>query len=173
MSLGLTLSYDDLGVRAAMDRVADVAAGGRAAKRQLMSQIGGVVEASTLERFELGSDPDGNPWVPSYRARLKGGLTLVDKGRLRQSIHAEVDAAGEAVEIGTADRRAAAHQFGATITAKGSGGLSFRLADGGFRRARQVTLPARPFIGLSAGDRLEIRAITTRAVAGALDGGAA
>ena len=52
----------------------------------LMSQIGAYGEESTVHRFETQRGPDGDRWEPSLRAKQTGGQTLVDSGRLRQSI---------------------------------------------------------------------------------------
>ena len=71
------------------------------------------LEATTVERFDTNVGPDGQAWEPSFRATIVGGKTLVDKGHLRDSIHSLAE--DDAVEIGSADPRAAVHQFGATI----------------------------------------------------------
>lgn len=165
---GLTLTYDDLGVRRAMDGLLDL---GRIQRIQLMRDIGAQLEATTVDRFYSGVGPDGESWEPSFRARVKGGKTLVDSGLLRDSIHYVAD--DDAVEIGSADGRSAIHQFGGTITAKTGSGLHFALADGSFHRPQSVTIPARPFVGLSAEDGRLVETIAEQALARALAGGAA
>lgn len=163
MSLNLTLTYDDLGVRAAADGLRDMGANLRT---ELFVPIGAALESTTIERFDTGVSPDGEAWVPSLRAKLTGGKTLQDKGHLRDSFHYEAE--DGAVEIGSAHISAAAHQFGATIT--GPNGLAFKLADGGFRKMASVTLPARPMVGLSVEDGAIVidlgEAALARAVAG-------
>lgn len=47
---------------------------------------------------------------------------------------------------------AAVHRFGAVIRPKTAEAVRFRLASG-LVRARSVTIPARPYLGLSAEDR--------------------
>lgn len=121
-------------------------------RRAPLEAIGGAWESSTKARFQTGRAPDGTPWRPSLRAK-QGGKTLVLSTRLRESIVHKVD--GDTVEVGTNVAYAAAHQFGATIRPKKSGGLlRFRLPNGAFVSAKQVTLPARPFIGIEANDYL-------------------
>ncbi|UZX16555.1 phage virion morphogenesis protein [Thermus sp. PS18] len=105
------------------------------------------------DRFRTATDPHGRPWVPSLRARLEGGQTLSDTGRLRRSFH--VTRIGpDGFTIGTNVIYAAPHQFGAVIRPRRAKYLRFRLAGGrGVRkggRGRWVTtdrveLPARPF----------------------------
>jgi phage virion morphogenesis protein len=138
----------------------------------LMRSIGAQLRQHVDERFEDERGPQGLPWPKSLRARLEKGQTLSMTGRLRQSI--TFRASRSAVEIGTNVQYAAVHQFGATIRAKTQKGLRFRLPGGlGWRRARQVTIPARPFLGLDAQDRAEIGHIIRRHLARAALGGGA
>lgn len=164
MSLGLTLTYDDLGIQRA---AAGLAALGGDLQGEVLAPIGALLESTTLERFDTNIGPDGQAWVPSLRARLASGKTLVDKGHLRDSVHYELD--GDAVEIGSAYISAGVHQFGATITAKGGGPLKFKLADGSFRSVASVTIPARPFVGLSAEDADLVIGVAGDAISRAFD----
>lgn len=121
----------------------------------LMERFGIVLETSTIERFDNERAPDGTPWLPSLRAKATGGKTLTDTARLKQSVR--FIASPDQVEIGTNVIYARVHQEGATIRAKGDGRLKFRLAGGlGFRSPRQVVIPARPFLGVSADDQEEL-----------------
>ena len=162
----LNLTVDDLGVRAAAQGLRDLGADLRG---ELMVPIGMALESSTLERFETGTAPDGQPWALSYRAKITGGLTLVDSGSYRDSYHHVAEDA--AVEIGSADIRAPALNFGAVIQAKGDA-LTFRLADGGWRSAKSVTIPARPVVGLSAEDGVTVVALGEAALSRAVGGAA-
>lgn len=122
--------------------------------RPALEDIGMELESSTVGRFETNIAPDGTPWKPSLRAQTKGGVTLVEEGHLRDSVHYRVDGT-DAVEIGAggiAAAYAAAHQVGATIEAHGPGGLTFQLATGEWIHRQRVTLPARPYLGISADD---------------------
>jgi hypothetical protein len=60
---------------------------------------------------------------------------------------------GTGVIIGANRQYAATHQFGATIRAKNKKALTVPIADGSLRLLKQVTIPARPFLGLSEGDK--------------------
>jgi phage virion morphogenesis protein len=139
---GAQLRIDDREVRALLARL------GAAADdlAPAMKRVGAAIEADTGRRFEEGAGPGGTRWPPSLRATLQGGRTLVDRGRLSDSITYEAGA--RSVRVGTNVIYAAIHQFGGTIRAKGGGRLGFRLADGGFRSPSRVSIPARPFLGI-------------------------
>jgi len=105
----------------------------------LMDDIGAMLVASTQDRFEKGVDPEGKTWKVSGRvAKAQGNAqTLVDSGLLLSSVHHEPHP--DSVEVGTNMIYAAIHQNG------GQAG-----------RGRAVTIPARPFLGLSTDDKTEI-----------------
>lgn len=105
----------------------------------VMRSIGEVVINQTDEAFEQGASPAGKPWKPSARVKEKGGQTLVDSARLRNSITSEPTS--KQVEIGTSVVYAAIHQLGGVIRPKTKKALAF----GGIVR-RSVTMPARPFL---------------------------
>lgn len=113
---------------------------------ELTAAIGEQLVSSAIERFEDGKGPEGEAWKPSRRAEAKGGQTLLDKGRLRSSIVYE--ATPQRVVVGTNVVYAAIHQFG------GQAG-----------RGRKVSIPARPYLGISEEDIAEIRATMTDFVA--------
>lgn len=128
-------------------------------RRGINSTLAEAVRESTLERFRQSKGPDGRRWEPSQRALLEGGKTLVKTAQLRNSIHAKADASGFAV--GTNVEHAATHQFGEpgrTIRARTKKALRFQ-AGGRWISKKQVrvTIPARPFLGLSEEDEREIR----------------
>lgn len=109
----------------------------------LMQAIGEALVVSTLERFEDGKCPDGQSWKPSKRAVAEGGLTLVDKGRLKKSFGEDApgfEATRTHVVVGTNVEYAGIHQFG------GEAG-----------RNHAVFLDPRPFLGISEEDRQEIQ----------------
>ncbi|MEW5727724.1 MAG: phage virion morphogenesis protein [Pseudomonadota bacterium] len=128
----------------------------------LTEEIGNLLQVSTRDRFETQTDPEGRRWQmlsaetvlaraggrrkvytakgglrkPAAR-KIAGMLTLVVEGILRDSI---THVAGpDFVEVGSNDQRARIHQFG------GQAG-----------RGRKVTIPARPYLGLSADDEAAI-----------------
>ncbi len=117
--------------------------------------FGGYLESSTLERFESETAPDGSRWSKSLRAEAEGGQTLNKDGGLKASIHAEP--ANGSVRWGSNKIYARMMNDGGVIRAKGGGKLKFNLPGGlGFRSVDQVTIPARPFLGINAEDEAEL-----------------
>lgn len=86
-----------------------------------------------------------------------GNRTLIGESRnLWQKITFEASPTG--VRVGTDVLYAAVHQFGATIKPKKGDRLFFTV--GGRKvAAKQVRIPARPFLGLSKSDEAEITQI--------------
>ncbi|NQV83917.1 MAG: phage virion morphogenesis protein [Rhodospirillales bacterium] len=138
----------------------DISIEDRAARRELdgverrardlspaMDEIGSMLVASTLNRFETGTGPDGIAWLPSQRVLKQGGQTLVDSARLRDSQHHVFGA--DFVEVGSNVLYAAIHQLGGRA---GRGGAA--------------NIPARPFLGIDAGDEAEIINILTAHIGG-------
>lgn len=124
----------------------------------LMDQIGNAMEVTTHERFESESDPDGNPWKQSIRARTEGGKTLTKDGHLDNSITHSFTA--DSAEIGSNLIYAGIHQQGGRISGK-SGNLRFQLPGAlGFRSVESVLIPARPFLGLGGDDEMTIGELT-------------
>lgn len=158
---GVKLTLDTPGLKDVERRLAGV---WRQIKHpiQLMKVVGAVLESSTRTRFRTGLDPEGRPWKPSIRAKLKGGHTLFEHGRLRDSI--THDAGADRAEVGSNLIYAAIHQVGGVIRAKGGGYLKFRIPGVGWRQVRQVTIPARPYLGVSERDRVELASQVERYV---------
>jgi len=151
--------------------------------------IGRSMVVSTQQRMQAQHGPDGKPWPALSAATLlaraggrrkafrKDGQTLrkpaarimatakalLASGLLRASLTSNADGGG--VEVGTNRIYAAVQQFGAEIHAKDGGLLVF---GNGTMFARKVTIPARPFLGVDAGDE----AMILSALAGHLDPGA-
>ena len=124
----------------------------------LLEEIGETAKTQTMRRFEKGVGPDGQRWPISLRAKEEGGQTLVDTGRLRDSITYAVFMDKGGVEVGTNTVYAAIHQEGGTITAKSSRGLRFQVG-GRWVNKQSVTITARPFIGLSPEDEDDLIAV--------------
>ena len=147
------LTVDDRKVQAVLARLARR---GRDL-RQPLDHVGSYLEDSARQRFRSGRGPGGIPWLRSGRAIEQGGRTLVDTGRLRDSMTHK--ASDREVEVGTNVIYARIHQLGGVIRAKSAPYLMFRLSSGSFVRTKQVTIPARPFLGVDAEDGSEILAI--------------
>ncbi|MBK8157985.1 MAG: phage virion morphogenesis protein [Rhodospirillaceae bacterium] len=146
MSAVLSFRLDDIAAKAELARLEHVAAD----PQPIMDAIGAGLVTSTQMRFEQEQGPDGNPWPRSIRAIAEGGSTLRKSARLYQSITHRATASQ--VEVGTNVIYAAVHQFGAKIVAKAAKGLRFKIGDMWVTK-RSVTIPARPFLGIGAGDR--------------------
>jgi phage virion morphogenesis protein len=129
----------------------------------LMASIGNALVSNTRDRFKMGRDPDNHPWkalLPSY-ARIKEGPSILIglgmNGGLQESITSLPS--NHQVAIGSNKIYAAVHQFGATIVPVKARALVFRLADG-VVFAKQVTVPARPYLGFSDADRESVLVTT-------------
>ena len=123
------------------------------------------LRTSTIERFQAEKSPEGKKWKQSIRAREEGGKTLIKSAALRSSIRSEASAEGLAV--GTNDIRAATHQFGDSriIKAKRKKALRFRVSGRWVSKKEvKVTIPARPFLGVSEEDEEEIKKLLGKAL---------
>lgn len=121
---------------------------------ELMDRFGLYLEASTIDRFDDETAPDGTPWKPSIRARETGGKTLTDKGLLRGSI--TYVAGPDQVEWGSNLIYAAVHQHGATIEPVNAPHLRFRMPGGSWVTSDRVEIPARSFLGVSGEDEAQL-----------------
>lgn len=141
----------------------------------LLKPIGQALVRGTQDRFMDAEDPDGHAWEPLnpvYEAMKQGPGILREsgmRGGLMSSITFEVS--GHSVAVGSAKIYAAVHQEGATIRPKISGGLLFLQSWDGkvWGVAEEVTIPARPYLGISASDEREVQEVVTtvlRRVAG-------
>lgn len=125
--------------------------------KPLLSQIAFLGENQTRERFQTETGPDGVKWQDSLRKKLFGGKTLTQDGHLGDSITST--ATDKEARWGSNRIYAAIHQFGGVIRAKSSKGLAFQLASGDNVVTRQVTMPARPFLGINKADEKDITAL--------------
>lgn len=124
----------------------------------LMDNVGALLEQSARDRIESSNTaPDGTPWLPSDRVEQFGGKTLLESGRLAGSLTHQPYA--DRVEIGSGLIYAGVHQSGAIITAKDGGALTFMLPDGQLVEVASVEIPARPYLGVSDDDEIEIRVL--------------
>ena len=136
----------------------------------LMDQIGALLEQSTRDRIEdTNVAPDGVPWPASLRAQEDGGKTLYDSGQLAASqTHV---ATQDTAEIGSNLIYAGVHQEGKTIVPKNADKLSFVLANGVTVFVDEVTIPPRPYLGVSAEDEEDIQVLVQDYFQGALGAG--
>lgn len=149
-----------------LDKALTGAVGRLANRNALMASLGEALVSGTSKRFEKGEAPDGTAWEPSRRVQgKKGGQTLVDTAALMKSI--DYAATSDSVMVGTNLPYARIHQEGGTIRPKNKKHLKFKTPGGKFVSAKEVTIPARPFIGISEEDKEEVRDTLTDFLAGA------
>ena len=136
--------------------------------------VGELLLASTSTRFETETGPDGKPWTPlkaaTIRARTKKKqlpLTILranTKGVSGSSLAGSINAvfSDDEVRVGSPVKYAAIHQLGGTIEKQAGSrymvGRRFAKRDkeGGADvaiKAHTITIPARPYIGISAADQ--------------------
>lgn len=163
--MGFSIKVEDAQVLAALRRTADLL-GNLAPIAHAIAVLG---EASTSLRFRTQTAPDGTRWKPSLRAQITGGETLIDSGHLVGSISQASGA--DFAEWGVNRVYAAIHQFGGVIRPVSAKALRFRLANGGFATVQSVTMPARPFLGVSKEDAAGIVDLIEQRLAGALHAG--
>lgn len=166
--------------------------------RELMfGQMGEYLLRSTRDRAAREVDPDGNKWralSPGYaksKAKKRPGVPILkfDFHMLGDQFSYQVD--GDALLVGTNAPYGAIHQFGGTVhRAAHSRKLAFGKTKGNglkvFARAGSkdvdheqwatveaydVTLPARPWLGVSKEDDEELQAIVIDHLGDAVDGG--
>lgn len=111
----------------------------------VLTELGEVLVPSVYARFVAGVAPDGEPWAPlapRTLRRKKGPGILRESLALQDSIHYQVE--GDTLHVGTDVVYGAIHQLGGTIKHKGGG---------------KTKMPARPYLGLSAGDETAMLAV--------------
>lgn len=151
MGVVYRIDIDDRQVQGALDRLIGLGQ----SPREVMQEISEKGESSTRDRFnKTQSAPDGTPWKPSGRVQERGGKTLLWHNHLVNSITA--DYGDDFAEWGTNSTYAAIHQFGGEIRPTSAKALVFKAPDGSFVRAKKVTIPARPFLGINADDEENI-----------------
>ncbi|PZP56033.1 MAG: virion morphogenesis protein [Delftia acidovorans] len=122
----------------------------------LLEALARLIRESARERVLSGGPaPDGSAW----KANLEGRTPILHRsGALARSIDYAV--IGNRIEVGSGLIYAAIHQFGGVIKPKTAKALRFTWNDAAFgvglATVKQVTMPARPYIGLSADDRAEL-----------------
>lgn len=150
--VSLHIEVDDRQIQVAIARL--IATGQNPAP--IMQDIATYGENSTRDRFRTETAPDGSQWKPNQR----GSKTLIDSSRLLDSIVSDSD--DDFAAWGTNVIYAAIHQSGGVIRAKNKPYLVFKVPGGGLRRVKQVTIPARPYLGINDDDEENIVDIVNR-----------
>ena len=111
----------------------------------VLTDIGEMLINSFRARWNAGEDSEGNPWTPlkdstlERKAKLGQPADVLVGYRQLQKLNKAITSAG-GLSIGTGEDYGAIHQLG------GEAGP----------RDRRVTIPARPFLGLSSEDEDQI-----------------
>ncbi len=117
----------------------------------LLEALARLIREQTVDRLTAGGPaPDGAAWAPNIEGRTP---VLHRSGALARSIDYLVQ--GTSAVVGSGLVYAAIHQFGGVIKPKTAPALVFRLG-GRLIRTQSVTMPARPYIGISADNRAEL-----------------
>ena len=148
-----------------LDKALGKATGKLGNTQALMESVGDALVSCTMKRFDEKKDPKGKPWKPSRRAIEKGGETLTNKGRLRDSI--DYAATPDKVMVGSNLAYARIHQKGGEIKPKKAKKLVFKDSDGKTVAVDAVTIPARPYLGVSKEDMEEVKSTMADFLAGA------
>lgn len=129
---------------------------------ELLDAIGQTLVESAVRRLsETNVGPDGIRWKVSRRAEFGGGPTQFNSGMAGLAGSLQARALPNAVEVGSPLVYAAQRQFGGTIRAKPGKWLIFdtlnEIGEPETIFAKEVTQPARPYLGVSDEDATEIR----------------
>jgi len=149
MAFAITIRADSSPIEAVLKQLGNF----DSLKSQLFDEIGAGLVDSVQHRFLTGTDVEGNPWKISWRARMQGGETLRDTGRLMNSYTHNVLSSG--VEVGTDVAYAPHLHFGATILPKNGQYITFAVG-GQYRKVKQSVLPPRTQLGLDAEDEVMV-----------------
>ncbi|CAH0339576.1 phage virion morphogenesis protein [Rhizobium sp. CECT 9324] len=123
---------------------------------ELMTAIAALGDSQTRRRIEEEKTaPDGTAWQPNS----KGTSILMETGQHLLSSLAWTSSAEEA-EWGATWEYAHVHQDGMVIVPKSAEALVFQIG-GQTIHAKKVTVPARPFVGISSDNEREIIDLVT------------
>lgn len=170
MGISITVTINAAQVRQAFNRLTLLMSD----TTPVMRAIGTGLIAGTHDRFQMGVSPEGAPWkklTPQYAMTKRGAGILRESamaGGLMGSI--AMEAGRDQVAVGSNKIYAAVHQFGATITPKSGQYLVFWMG-GRLIKARSVTIPERPYLGVSSDDQVMIGDVVTGFLSRALGQG--
>ena len=163
-NLGVSFSYDSQALEGALNVLGKLVSFDAT---ELMEEIAALGESQTRRRIsDEKTAPDGTPWKPN----VEGTSILQRTGQNLLASVAFSSIADEAV-WGASWEFAHVHQEGAVITPKTAAALQFKIG-GRTVHAKKVTIPARPFVGLSTENRAELDDLVSDHL-GRLAGGAA
>lgn len=150
---GISFQIDSSDITAALLKIAPIV---DFDPLQLMSEIGSMGESQTRRRIaEEKTGPDGTPWLPNTQ-----GTSILMKSGQHLLGYMTFNASDDMAEWGSSWPYAHVHQDGMTIIPKQAGALAFKLGDK-MVVAQKVTIPARPYLGLSEENRTDIEQLVT------------
>ena len=118
----------------------------------LFSHIGEILLDIHEARFNAQESPDGvpwqslSPWYQESKPKQKDKILTLD-GTLRSTLRWQIE--GNTLLFGTNLVYGAIHQYGGTIKP-----VTAKALNVGGRPVKQVVIPARPWLGVSAQDKL-------------------
>lgn len=161
---GVTMTVEGAEATAALERLQEAFADAT----PIMNALGVGLRENVHTRFEEEKAPDGSSWValnPTYKADKRGPGILRESG-IRGGLMGSIAIAptSRSVEVGTNKVHGLIHQEGGTITPKNGDRLVFTIG-GETIFATEVTIPARPYLGIGPEDEDTILDV----IEGALD----
>ncbi|RYB02072.1 phage morphogenesis protein [Lichenibacterium ramalinae] len=151
--IGLTIHLDDASFEKALSKLDSLVSFDG---RDLMEAIATLGESQTRRRIiEEKTAPDGTPWKPNLE-----GTSILQRSGLNLLASLAFSSTEDEAEWGAAWEFAHIHQEGAVITPKNAGALRFKVGNR-TAHANSVTIPARPFIGLSQENHDELQNLLT------------
>jgi len=124
---------------AGLKRIEDKLRKAADAKRDILRAL----EEEAINQVNEGFDGQRDPYGAGWASTIRGGKTLRDTGGLKGSLHRSRDSSS--FTIGFSKMYAAVHQYGATIKAKTSRGLLFKIGKQWVRK-QVVKIRARPML---------------------------
>ena len=147
---GVKIEIDSAALNAVLNKAVQTLAN----PKLLFMEIGEELLSIHRMRFMQQQAPDGTPWQPladwyrAAKARNPDKILTLD-GHLSGTLRYQATTDG--VVFGSDRPYAAIHQFGGTIRPKHAKALNV-----GGRAVKRVTIPARPWLGLSDNDQQRI-----------------
>ncbi|STZ76067.1 phage virion morphogenesis protein [Bergeriella denitrificans] len=119
--------------------------------RPMMRGLAAEMASLTEDNFDSESW-GGTKWKQSRRAAAEGGKTLQKDGQLAASISTQTG--NGFARIGSNKPYAAIHHMGGTVKAKNKPYLMVPVGKG-FRKVKQVDIPARPYLPINGDGQLQ------------------
>lgn len=118
-------------------------------RRQLYGIFGETLMTQHKNRFDAQTSPDGKKWQATKSWYKSGGKILHQRGYLRNTLRYQIKS--DHIEFGSNRPYAAIHHFGGVIKPKRKRLLKLG-SNAEFGFAKQVKIPARPWLGVSNKD---------------------